>query len=422
MSPINNVHNNKLVVGLDIGSTNIICAIGHNTESNNAVKLRGISSTASSGIKKGVITNRDELINKIDKVITEAEKMADVKVDKVMISITGEHIRSLNTQAAIPLNGSSGIMEDRAIKNQDIVHVLNLAQAVTLPGDRDIIHTIPQEYIVDTIGEINNPLGMIGRRLEGRVHLVTSSTTAMTNLVSCVEELGIIVEGIVFQPLAAALSTLKKDEMELGITLVDIGTNTTNIAVFHNGAIKHSCVIPVGAANITNDIAVMLQISINEAEKIKIKYASAQSSMSSAELEISLDSNENRTPLKVPENNISKYVEARMEEIFQMVIREIMKTEIKDPLTYGIVLTGGGAELRNIIPLAKDSLGINVREGRPLNIEGTNDFAEQPHYATVMGLLLWPYHSADHMRRQKNQNLSFKFILDKIKHTIEDMF
>ena len=425
MKSITNGQEQKITVGLDIGSSKIICAIGHVNPNTKNVKLQGISSRPSKGIKKGVIINRDELIENIEGVLSEAELMANIKVTNVILSITGEHIRSLNTQAAIPLNrmnGSSTNTLDSAINDGDIYQVLDLAQAVSLPVDRDILHTLPQEYLVDTLDDIKNPMGMTGRRLEGRVHLITAATTAMSNLVNCVEELGITVDGLVFQPLAAALSTLQDDEMELGVTLVEIGSSTTNIAVYHAGAVRHSAVIPIGSASITNDIAVMLQVSISEAEEIKMKYASAKSSMSSSKLDITLKSKEGQLQRSIPEQEVSKYVEARMQEIFQMVIREIARADIKDPLTYGIVVTGGGAELRNIISLAENSMGVKVRKGKPIKIDGAQDIADKPRHSTVMGLLLWPFYANDHIRMQKPKNESLKSIIKKIRHTIEEMF
>ena len=425
MKSRSNGQEQKITVGLDIGSSNIVCAIGYVNPNTKNVKLQGISSRPSKGIKKGVIINRDELIENIEGVLSEAELMANIKVTNVILSITGEHIRSLNTQAAIPLNrmnGSSTNTLDSAINDGDIYQVLDLAQAVSLPVDRDILHTLPQEYLVDTLDDIKNPMGMTGRRLEGRVHLITAATTAMSNLVNCVEELGITVDGLVFQPLAAALSTLQDDEMELGVTLVEIGSSTTNIAVYHAGAIRHSAVIPIGSASITNDIAVMLQVSISEAEEIKMKYASAKSSMSSSKLDIPLKSKEGQLQRSIPEQEVSKYVEARMQEIFQMVIREIARADIKDPLTYGIVVTGGGAELRNIISLAENSMGVKVRKGKPIKIDGAQDIADKPRHSTVVGLLLWPFYANDHIRMQKPKNESLKSIIKKIRHTIEEMF
>ena len=425
MSPIGNGHDRQITVGLDIGSSTITCAIGQIIPEPKRIKLLGISSISTTGIRRGVITNRDELIEKLEKVMTDTELMANTKVKSAILSITGEHIRSLNTQAAIALNrmnGAPGSIVERTIHDGDISQVLDLAQAVSLPVDRDILHTLPQEYLVDTLEEIKNPVGMTGRRLEGRVHLVTAATTAMNNLISCAEELGITVDGLVFQPLASALATLQKDEMELGVTLVEIGSSTTNIAVYHNSAVRHSAIIPIGAANITNDIAVMLQVSVNEAEKIKIKYASAQSSMSSAELEVDLPTQAGQLQRSISEQEVSRYVEARMQEIFQMIIREISRADIKDPLTYGIVMTGGGAQLRNIAPMAENSIGVKVRQGKPIRIDGSQDIADGPSHATAMGLLLWSLYATDHVQFQQPQNGSFKGVIDKIRHTIEDMF
>ena len=284
MKPIMNGKDQQITVGLDIGSFNIKCAIGEIIYDKQRVKLLGVSSVKSNGIRRGSITNRDQLIQQLEIALQEAEIMANIKVSNIILSLTGEHIRSLNTQAAIALNrnnGTPGRINERSIYEDDIYQVLDQAQAVSLPVDRDILHTLPQEYLVDTLEKINNPIGMTGRRLEAHVHLITAATTAMNNLVGCVEELGIAVDGLVFQPLASGIATLKKDEMDLGVTLVEIGSSTTNISVYNNQSVRHSGVIPIGASIITNDIAVMLQISIEEAEKIKIKYASSLSSLSS---------------------------------------------------------------------------------------------------------------------------------------------
>ena len=425
MNTINNIHDSKITVGLDIGSKKIKCAIGEIKYDNKNVKLLGISEIESAGIKKGVIINRDALIDKIEEVVNNAEIMADIKITNLSLSITGEHIRCINTQAAISLNNINSITngsKERAINNTDIFQVLNSSQSISLPIDRDILHTIPQEYSVDTLEEIKNPIGMTGRRLESKVHLVTATTTAMNNIISCVEELGLDVNCLVFQPLASALAVLKEDEMELGVTLVELGYTTTNIAVYHKGSIRHSAIIPIGSKSVTNDIAVMLQIGLDESEKIKIKYSSALASMSSSKLNINISDIEGKIERSISENEISKYVEARMQEIFQMVIKEIARADVKDPLTYGIVLTGGGALLRNIIPLLENSLGIKVRLGKSMKIDGAKDIADGPSYTASMGLLLWPLYTIDFSHLQKNQSKSIKGIIKKIRHTIENMF
>ena len=351
--------------------------------------------------------------------------MANIKVKSAFLSITGEHIRSINTQAAIALNrvnGVAGNVAERSIEQEDIQQVLDLAQAVSLPVDKDILHTIPQEYVVDNLEDIKNPLGMMGRRLEARVHLVTAASTAINNLISCVEELGINVDGLVFQPVASALAALENDEIDLGVTLIELGSNTTNIAVYHGSALRHSAIIPIGSDSITNDIAVMLQISKKEAEKIKINYASAKSSMSSNELDIKYYPNKETNAKTVSEQEVSEYVEARMQEILQMIIREISRADIKDPLTYGIVTTGGGAELRNVSSLIEKNLNVKVRMGKPKRIEGAEDIANNPKFTTVLGLLLWPVFSIDHVQLNLHNSGGIKNLFKKIRHTIEDMF
>ena len=420
-----NKNTQQITVGIDIGSFKICCAIGQVNIENNKIKLLGLATTRSRGIKRGVITDRDKLIETIEKVLTDAEIMGNIKITSSYLSITGEHIRSINTQAAIALNrvnGAAGNITERSIEQADIFQVLDLAQAVSLPVDKDILHTIPQEYVVDTLEEIKNPQGMMGRRLEARVHLVTAASTAINNLISCVEELGITVDGLVFQPIASALAALEDDEMDLGVTLVELGSNTTNIAVYHGLALRHSATIPIGSASITNDIAVMLQITKKEAEKIKINYTSALSSMSSNQLNIKYRPNRESEEKTISEKEVSQYVEARMQEILQMIIKEISRADIKDPLTYGIVMTGGGAELRNISSLIEHNLNVKVRKGKPKKIDGALEIANNPQFTTVLGLLLWPVFSSDHVQLNVQNIGGFKNFIKKIRHTIEDMF
>ena len=425
MKIIPNKNTQQITVGIDIGSSKICCAIGQVNIENNKIKLLGLATTRSRGIKRGVITDRDKLIETIEKVLTDAEIMGNIKIASSYLSITGEHIRSINTQAAIALNrvnGTAGNVTERSIDQADIFQVLDLAQAVSLPVDKDILHTIPQEYVVDTLEEIKNPQGMMGRRLEARVHLVTAASTAINNLISCVEELGITVDGLVFQPIASALAALEDDEMDLGVTLVELGSNTTNIAVYHGSALRHSATIPIGSASITNDIAVMLQITKKEAEKIKINYASALSSMSSNQLDIKYRPNRESEENTISEQEVSQYVEARMQEILQMIIKEISRADIKDPLTYGIVMTGGGSELRNISSLIEHNLNVKVRKGIPKKVDGALEIANNPQFTNVIGLLLWPVFSSDHVHLNHQNIGGFKNFIKKIRHTIEDMF
>ena len=420
MSNIKNGSDNNVVAGIDIGSENIFCSIGCLIPGTSKIKLLGLgASSVKDSFNKGAITNRNQLIEQLDSAVNEAEIMSGKKINSAYMSLTGDHIRCMNTQGAIALNRNqtNGVKENNSIIQKDINRVLELTQGIALPPDRDILHTIPQEFIVDTLEKIDNPIGLSGRRLEGHVHLVTAATTAMKNLVESAEEIGININGLVFKPLAAAASTLTKDEIKLGVSLIDIGSTTTNVAIFNDGAVRHSAVIPIGSASITNDIAVMLRTSIKNAEKIKIKYASAMASLSSEKLNFEVDSDgESQT---ISENELSKYVEARMEEIFQLAQNEINRAGINNTLTYGAVLTGGGSQMRNIIPLAKELLNMPIRLGKPIiNIEGNKDFADNPVHSTLLGLLLWPFHS----KEQKTSQLNSASWVEYIKQGLQKFF
>tara|TARA_B110000438_G_scaffold84261_1_gene83860 strand:- start:2518 stop:3786 length:1269 start_codon:yes stop_codon:yes gene_type:complete len=413
----------NIVAGIDIGSESIYCAIGSMISETSRIKLLGIGkSSVKESFKMGAITNRNQMIEQLDTAVSEAEIMAGKKINNVYMSLTGEHIRCMNTQGAVALNrnNTNGNAENNSITQQDINRVLELTQGIALPPDRDILHTIPQEFIVDTLKQIDNPIGLSGRRLEGHVHLVTAATTAMKNLVESAEEIGIKINGLVFKPLAAATSTLTKDETRLGVSLIDIGSTTTGIAVYNEGAVRHSAVLPIGSASITNDIAVMLRISIERAEKIKIKFASAKASLSSPKLdfEIPIDNGNDKDIHNISEHELSKYVEARMEEIFQLAKNEINRSGINNSLTYGTVLTGGGSQLRNIVPLAKELLETPIRLGNPtVNIQGNKNFADNPINSTLLGLLLWPFHSNEH-----KQEDSFISWIESIKQIMKRIF
>ena len=415
-----NGYDNDIVAGIDIGSENIFCSIGIVEENKNNIKLLGLGKASVKGsFKKGAITNRNKLLELLELAVNEAELMAEKKIDNAYMTITGDHIRCMNTQGAVALNRNkaNGTIDNNPISQKDIDRVLELTQGIALPPDRDILHTIPQEFIVDTLEKIDDPIGLTGRRLEGHVHLVTASTTGMKNLMESAEELGININGLVFKPLASAMPTLTSDEIKLGVSLVDIGSTTTSVAVFNEGAVRHSAVIPIGSSSITNDIAVMLRISIDEAEKIKLKYASAKSSLSSQKLEFEVPSSEEKQ--SISENELSQYVEARMEEIFQLALNEIKRSGINNNLTYGVVLTGGGAQLRNVVPLANDLLDMPVRLGKPINhLIGNKDFADDPVHSTILGLLLWPLLSNE----QNTMQHSVLPWLDNIKRIFKEIF
>ncbi|MFQ6616783.1 MAG: cell division protein FtsA [Fidelibacterota bacterium] len=375
-------------VGIDIGSTKTCCVICQMADKGGDFKLIGAGIAPCSGMKKGVVVNIDETVRSIETAVQKAEKMANTKVDHAFVGISGEHIRGINTQGAIAISKNGHhVNYEHEITNSDIARVLDMAKAISLPVDREILHILPQEYVVDQQRGIKDPLVMVGRRLEARVHLITGSVSATKNITKCVEEVGISVLGLIFQPLAAASATLERHEKELGIALVDVGGGTTDLAVFHDGGIKHSAVIGLGGDNITNDLAKMLQVSIAEAEDIKIKYGSARADMASTELEIELAKGPSEISRHVSEHEVSRYVEARMVEILQLTKREISRANVENPVTFGAVLTGGGALLRNVTSLAEEILEGPVKLGIPRGLSGVVDVAVSPMYSSGIGLL-----------------------------------
>jgi|ETNmetMinimDraft_13_1059891.scaffolds.fasta_scaffold00008_5 cell division protein FtsA len=397
MKKLSRTQDKNIQVGIDIGSSKFCCAIAEIDPSNQNVKLLGVGSCPSSGIKKGSIIHRDKIIEEMEKAVTDAEIMADIKVNRSWLTISGEHVRGINTQGAIAIQkpGQTPSATDQEIRIEDVYKVLELAKAISFPVDRNILHTLPQEYIIDTMNGIKDPVGMSGRRLEGRVHLVTVATSSASNFINCAEELGISVDGLVFQGLASSIATIDKDEKELGVAVVDIGSGTTDIVVYLDGGVRHTGVIPIGSDSITNDIAVMLQVGKKEAEEIKLKYASAKASMASPELEFELPVKNGGISRKISEHELSRYVEARMTEILNLISREISRADIHQKLTYGLVFTGGGAQLSNLAGLAEETLNIRARIGAPKGISGVVDVASTPHYAAAIGLIQWPLHYQD---------------------------
>ena len=409
--------------GLDVGSDKICCAITEVDSKSNIVKLLGIGTSPATGIKKGSITHRDQLIDEMDNALQEAQTMADLIVEKLSLGISGSHIRGINTQGAIAIGNNNGstVPIQHEITDTDVHRVLDLAKAVSLPVDRDILHGLPQEYVIDTMDSIKDPVGLTGRRLEARVHLITVATTAATNLVSCAEELGVDVDGIVYQGLASSIATLGDDEKNLGVVCVDIGATTTDIIVYHEGGVRHTATLLIGAASITNDIAVMLQVGIEDAEKIKQTYGSAKASMSSPSLDFELPAQNGQIKRKVSEHELSRYVEARMVEILQLIMREVSRADIKEKLTYGMVLTGGGSELKNLVGLAQETINMPVRVGNPVNLSGAVDVASRPIYASAIGLAQWKTFGEDISLIHKTGN-TFKGAMGKFKKLMKEFF
>ena len=381
------VQDKRTFVGLDVGTTKICCIIAQSELQNNDMRLLGNGVAISTGVKKGPVVDINSTIQAIEDAVQKAEKKANLKVSEAYVGLSGENIRGLNTQGAIAIKNGHPITYEDEIKRSDVERVLEMARAVSLPIDREILHILPQEFVVDTQSGIKNPVDMVGRRLEAKVHLVTCATSAAKNITKCVEEAGLGIQGFIYQPLASAEAVLEQHEKDLGVVLVDIGGGTTDICVYFEGEVRHSAVLPIGGHSVSNDIAMITQVSLEDAEEIKIMYGSAKAAMASTELEFELPCKADETPRNASEHEISRYVEARMTEIFQMVKREIERADIASPVSFGAVLTGGGALLKNCTSLGEEILEAQVKIGIPKGLSGVLDVAGSPIYATAIGLV-----------------------------------
>ena len=409
--------------GIDIGSSEIKCTIVEIDSINESVKLIGIGRSQTKGLKKGSISNREKLIDEIEASINAAELMANRKIDKINLGISGEFVKGINTQGAITIgnNINNNSINGNTITENDVKNVLDLTKAISLPIDQDILHVIPQEFKIDSMNSIKEPVGMTGRRLEAMVHLITVTSAAIDNLVKCIEELGIEVSEVIYQGLASSLSTLYEDEKELGVACVDIGSTKTDIIIYCDGGIKFTSTINIGSNSITNDIAVMLQIPISKSEEIKKKYTSAKANLSSDELRFEIPSMEGQVKRSISENEVSKYVEARMIEILDIIKNECEQSGLKEKLTYGIVFTGGGSSLKNFEKLAKEVLDMPIRIGCPQNISGAVEQATTPSYAVALGLAQWKIFKKQIVNIDDEKPI-FKNTMKKIKSIIKEFF
>ncbi len=371
----------ELIVGLDIGTTKIAAIVGEVTE-DGTIDIIGVGTAPSRGLRKGVVVNIDATVQSIEKAIEEAEHMAGCEISTVYAGIAGGHIKGLNSHGTVAV-------KDREVRDGDIARVIESAKAGAIPMDREIIHVLPQEYIVDEQDGIREPLGMSGVRLEAKVHIVTAAVTSAQNIVKCCNRCGLQVADIVLEPLASAEAVLHDDERELGVALIDIGGGTTDIALFVDGAIVHTSVLPFGGNHLTNDIAVGLRAPLEAAEKIKQKYGCALTSLMTHGDTIEVPSVGGRPPRIVPREELIAVIMPRVEEIFDHVKREIARSGYEDLLASGAVLTGGSTILEGMSELAEEILGMSVRRGSAKNLGGLVDVVRSPSYATGVGLVLY---------------------------------
>ena len=373
----------ELMVGVDVGTTMVrVVVCGQSPEQEKPSAL-GIGAAPSSGIQKGVVTDVEETIQSVSRALDAAERMAGVPIDRATVSVGGAHISSQNSRGVIAVSRA-----DSEISEDDITRAVNAAQAISIPSNREILHVIPQHFIVDGQGGITDPLGMTGVRLEVDTHIIEGSAPFIKNLTKCVYQAGVTIDDLVFAPLAAAKSVLSKRQRELGVALVDLGGGTTSIAVFEENRLLATSVLPVGAMYITNDIAIGLRSSIDVAEKVKIEFGSAIPEEIKKSQEINLknvDAQEEETA--VSRRHIAEIIEARLSEIFSLVNRQLKAVDRSGLLPAGVVLTGGGAKLHGVVELAKRELRLPAQIGYPQALPGVVEHLDDPSWAVATGLI-----------------------------------
>lgn len=372
----------NLIVGLDIGSTKVCCLVAQPKE-NETLEIIGLGMAPSEGLKSGVVVNIESTVESIQKAVEEAELMAGIEISRVFTGIAGNHIKGFNSHGLIIIN-------DKEVKKKDVQRVIDNATAVAMPRDREIIHVIPQEYIIDDQGGIKEPVGMAGVRLEAKVHIVTGAVTSIQNVVKSCNKAGLEIEDVVLQQFASGEAVLSSDEKELGVALLDIGGGSTDIAIYYNGCIKFTSMIDLGGNHVTNDIAVGLRASRKEAEKIKTRYGCAYSALVKPDEKIEVDRISGKEPTILSRKILSEIIQPRVEEIFSIARQEIRKSGIEDLIASGIVLTGGASLLPGTQEVAEQVFELPVRIGSPSEMDGgLVEKVKNPMYSTAVGLILY---------------------------------
>ena len=382
---MNSSSGHEMIVGLDIGTSKVVAIVAELSPEGD-VEIIGIGSHPSTkGLKKGVVVNIDSTVQAIQRAVEEAELMAGCQIHSVFAGIAGSHIRSLNSHGIVAIR-------DREVFLPDMDRVIDAAQAVAIPADQKILHILPQEYVIDNQEDVKTPLGMSGVRLEAKVHLVTCAVNAAQNIEKCIKRCGLEVEDIILEQLASSYAVLTEDEKDLGVCLVDIGGGTSDIAIFTDGAIRHTAVIPIAGDQVTNDIAMALRTPPPNAEEIKIKYACALASLAGENETIKVPSVRDRSDRGLSRQALAEVVEPRYDELFTLIQAELRRSGFESLVAAGIVLTGGTSKMEGVVELAEEIFHMPVSIGKPVGVSGLSDIVKNPIYSTAVGLLQYAAH------------------------------
>ncbi|MFP3872813.1 MAG: cell division protein FtsA [Thiohalophilus sp.] len=404
----------NLIVGLDIGTSKVVAIVGEVTPEND-IEIIGLGSHPSRGLKKGVVVNIESTVQSIQRAVEEAELMAGCQIHSVYAGIAGSHIRSLNSHGIVAIR-------DKEVTQYDVERVIDAARAVAIPADQKVLHIMPQEFIIDDQESIREPIGMSGVRLEAKVHMVTGAVSAAQNIIKCVRRCGLEVDDIILEQLASSHSVLTEDEKELGVCLVDVGGGTTDIAVFTEGAIRHTAVIPIAGDQVTNDIAVALRTPTQHAEEIKIKYACALTQLASADETIEVPSVGERPVRRLARQTLAEVVEPRYEELFTLIQAELRRSGFEDLCAAGIVLTGGSSKMEGTVELAEEIFHMPVRQGLPQYVSGLVDVVRNPIYSTGVGLLLFGYQNRALREAETRMGGGFTTVMRRMKSWFQGNF
>ncbi|OAJ70369.1 cell division protein FtsA [Methylobacillus sp. MM3] len=404
----------NLIVGLDIGTSKIVAIVAELQPEGN-LKVIGLGQHPSRGLKKGVVINIDSTVQAIQRALEEAELMADCKITSVFTGIAGSHIKSLNSHGMVKI-------KDAEVAQADVDRVIETARAIALPSDQQILHILTQEFIIDGQEDVREPIGMSGMKLEVKVHIVTGAVSAAQNIVKCVKRCGLEVTDLVLQPLASSVSALTEDEKELGVCLVDIGGGTTDIAVFKQGAIRHTAVVPIAGDQMTNDVAVAFRTPTQSAEDIKVKHGCALRQLADPKEIVEVPGVDGRDPRQLSVQTLAEVIEPRVVELYEFVLGELRRSGMEEMIASGIVITGGSSMMKGMVELGEEIFHMPVRLGLPRYVGGLSEVVGNPRYATGVGLVLMGKQQIErHIQGQLESN-SFERIWEKMKSWFQGNF